>query len=387
VIDKVVLIVNNYFTYRDYNRYGIEILENKFITEVWDLSLILSKDSIIALKKPSNNTFDTKIYRFNNLSSYSDLIIQETNNPLFISTINYSYDTIKIFRDISLNGFSYACTGPYSCNTFPFKYENIKRRYSLKKITKSIINKIVALKISMKILRIKPAIYFFLAGGERSFAAGPVIWSETKTIKIHAADYDLLLKDGNIINDEKNIVYIDQYFPFHPDWKNHHISFNIEPSRYYSDLRNGFDKIEKITGLNIVIAAHPKAYYYDKGDLFGNRKIYHNQNSFNLVKNAKIVLVHNSSAISQSILLNKSMIFLTSDLFNKTADGILTNKMANFFNTKALNTNDDFDDLDSYYASLDCYNNYKESFIKQPGTIRKPFWNVVSDLIINISKN
>ena len=39
--EKIVLIVANYFTYRDYKRYGVEILEsNSFLIEIWDLSIV-----------------------------------------------------------------------------------------------------------------------------------------------------------------------------------------------------------------------------------------------------------------------------------------------------------------------------------------------------------
>ena len=133
--------------------------------------------------------------------------------------------------------------------------------------------------------------------------------------------------------------------------------------------------------MNVVIAAHPRAFYHDKNHLFGNRKIIHNSDSYDLVENANLILMHYSMAISFPVLLNKPIIFLTSNLLNSNVTGKHIHGISKYFNTTPLNMNQSFEELSFFYADIAMYEIFKNDYIKESGTKEVLFWQQVSDII------
>ena len=95
----------------------------------------------------------------------------------------------------------------------------------------------------LRFLRIKPATFFALIGGEKTSCSGPIISGETERVKIHSLNYDIFLQKNKNKIPPKNIIYIDQYIPFHPDFFNGVDKHQHDADQYYTDLRNVFDKI------------------------------------------------------------------------------------------------------------------------------------------------
>jgi hypothetical protein len=388
MIKKVVILVEQYFTNRDYERYGIEkIIENDFIVEVWDLSLFLWPKSSEIISFKQNYEHQNIVHRFKKLNIVLLNIRKETTTTFFLSTIIYSYKTFKIFREISILRLKYGCTGAYSTGIFPglVKSKNSSRiknvlRIPIKEIFNETINRILSLRLMLKFLRIKPATFFAIIGGEKTSCSGPIISEKTELVKIHSLNYDIFLKTKKK-KSRKNIVYIDQYMPFHPDFLYGVNKLDFDVDQYYKDLRNIFEKIEKKSGINVIIAAHPRAFYHDKNHLFGNRQIIHNSDSFDLVENASLILMHVSMAISFPVLLNKPIIFLTSNLLNSNIIGKNIHGISKYFNVIPLNMNMSFDELSFFYADISMYDKFKNDYIKESGTKEILFWQQVSDVI------
>ncbi len=382
--EKIVLIVANYFTYRDYKRYGVEILEsNSFLIEIWDLSIVLSPKTISEIKKTSSKAFSTEVKRYTKMSEVLKSVKAENKKTFFITTIMFNYKTIFLFKYIGKYGFEYGATGPYTFNYAPklFSSSNqlsiFNRRFS--DLFKGLINKIICSKSVMKIYGVKFAKIFFAAGGSEVFAKGPIIGNNTLLIKGPSSDYDSLSDTGNI--SQEYILFLDQYLPFHPDFKTSQHKNNLSVDQYYKELRITFSQIENLTNLKVLIAAHPKAYYHDKQYLFGERKIYHNVNSFELIKKAKSILMHYSTAISMPVLLNKPILFLSSDTFKDSFSGICTDNLAKWFETKPINMSKKITQLDSLYAKPSAYHRYKDAYLKSPSSKDEVFWQQVANFI------
>lgn len=98
-------------------------------------------------------------------------------------------------------------------------------------------------------------------------------------------------------------VFLDQYYPYHPDVK-------IDggkaptPALYFNALNCFFDRIEQELGLEVIIAAHPKAMY--RNHEFGARKLYKYRTA-ELVKASDLVIAHDSMAISFAILYRRPL--------------------------------------------------------------------------------
>ena len=84
MVEKIVIVVANYFTYRDYKRYGVEILEsNNFIVEIWDLSIVLSPKTISEIKKTSSKSFSTEVKRYTKMYEVLRSVKEEKKKDVF----------------------------------------------------------------------------------------------------------------------------------------------------------------------------------------------------------------------------------------------------------------------------------------------------------------
>ena len=70
---------------------------------------------------------------------------------------------------------------------------------------------------------------------------------------------------------------------------------------------------------------------------------YYTENTAELVKESKLVLLHASSPLSYSILFKKPTLFLTSNDLNKSWIGTRIKSFANEVNSKVININSDID--------------------------------------------
>jgi hypothetical protein len=133
-------------------------------------------------------------------------------------------------------------------------------------------------------------------------------------IRINHPDYEMYIEDNQSIINEEYIVFLDVYYPLHPDLK-YFYKFKMTSSIEYQDLMNDFfDFIENKYSKKVIIAAHPKSDY--SGDEFGGRLIIKNKTN-TLVKHALHVISHESNTLSYIVLSNKSFAFVYPDSYRK----------------------------------------------------------------------
>ena len=82
--EKVVVLVEQYFTNRDYKRYGIEkLIENNFIVEVWDLSLFLWPKASETISLTPSSEHQNIVNRYKKLNKVILNIGKETTTTFF----------------------------------------------------------------------------------------------------------------------------------------------------------------------------------------------------------------------------------------------------------------------------------------------------------------
>lgn len=161
----------------------------------------------------------------------------------------------------------------------------------------------------------------FSAGQMGVFTLGAGADLELKTstiININSFDYDLSLAERNnepLIKGQRYCVFLDEYLPFHPDFKMSGIK-TINPEKYYNSLNRFFDVIESLHNIKVIIAAHPKAENYVKVNPFNERSIYYYQTHL-LVRDSEFVLAHMSTAVGYAVIYHKPIIFLFSNDIKK----------------------------------------------------------------------
>ena len=169
-------------------------------------------------------------------------------------------------------------------------------------------------------------------------------------------------------------VFIDENVPNHYDYKISNIKSPISKRKYYEKLKLFFRKIEKIYKTKVVISLHPKSKLNKIKELKGF-KIYKGQTE-KLIKNSSFVMFHASTAISYAVILNKPILSLTCNEFNRSYFINEIKQTSKLLSTTEINI-DELDKLNfkKLKVSKLSYKKYINHFIKHPKSNEKSIEN------------
>lgn len=379
-VKKVVILVSSPFNQRDRERFGVEILQkNGFEVKVWDFTPFLNPWRWKSFIPDGKSNFE-EYYVFYTKKEAISAISELTNYCLIVCVINYSYETIFLYRAISRYRLPY-CLVLYNWISYDINsHKNISKR--LGNLTLRKLLEYLFLKIPYKLLGIKPVKIVLMLGGEFNLSRQPVD-KTTEIIKSHYFDYDIYLKEIQkpAEFDDHMAVFLDHYLPFHPDWGT---SARLDPSEYYPLLCKFFDCLDKNYGIHVVIAAHPRSAYENLPDYFNGRRIIRDKTA-ELVRRCKFVIAHHSASTSFAVLFRKPVIFVTTDKLKQIQLGEMTDFMASMFNKVPINLSGDFKvDLDrELMVDDDVYKKYETDYIKKEGAEAIPIWQTFANYLKN----
>lgn len=314
MITKVVYLGGVEFTekmksdlyYRELQSIGIDVV-------YWDLSNILFKGKLLNSSYSGVKT----------ISNYSQLReeLNRINNTsaLFITTISYKFNTIKLFYLLK----KFQCTTAFFARgKMPSLVRN--NRVYLSKILdfKSYYNYVsLLLKVRIALLakmlglvKILDIVYY---AGEKSlenfFVGYKYDLAKAKIHKLNYFDYDetIRIKNSRNLVNSKYCLFHDEYLPFHPDFEIKNET-TVKSELYFKDLNRFFTDIEEKLNIQVVIAAHPKAKNYVGNNPFNHRKLFFSKTA-ELSKYAEFSMTHASTSVSFPVIYNKPLVFITSD--------------------------------------------------------------------------
>lgn len=384
MIKKIIFFVEVTFSKRDYERFGIEIfMKNGLDVEIWDFTPFLYPEVHNTYTPPDPVKLDF-YHVFHEYEEALTKISKLDRSSFIINFIPYNLNTFKIFRLISKMKVPYG----YFAFAYPSYHIKASPRAMLKKIFIRLKNGDIKFlldylfrRIPFKFFGIAPA-RMIIASGEKYRTGSLPVSSSTEIVWAHTMDYDIYLREreDNNIRDNENryAIFLDEYFPFHPEYTYIGVNSPVSADEYYPLLCRFFELIERTHGVNIVIAAHPRSAYEKHPDYFNGRRVIRGKTSL-LVRKSEFVILHHSASLHYAILYKKPMIFVT---FNKLQKdqfaGPLINFMAGMFSKKAINL-DEVTSLDlgkELFVDEKAYDYYKNSYIKKNGTEELPFWQI-----------
>lgn len=143
--------------------------------------------------------------------------------------------------------------------------------------------------------------------------------------RINDPDYEAyitLSEDGKDSDKkEKYILYIDNYFPFHPEIKKREPKFNpnaVAPA-FYESMNNFFSMLEKKYNCSVIIAAHPSAVY-TKNPFGGRKIIFYKTNE--LVRDAFAIVMHTSNSLTYVCLNRKPVALVHNKAYREAGGGM-----------------------------------------------------------------
>ncbi len=391
MIKRIIFIVVGGFSKRDYERFGIEILwENDFTVEIWDLTSVLHPQASHLEFK--NN--DLPVNLVTEIKVREEMVgkIGSLSSTDFVVNI-LSYDFWGLITYVALSN-SKAYYGVTCANSLPVPISMSPRNYLLKRIVDVIRNFDVETmmryfnRIASKTQDIKPP-KLVLAGGQRSFTSQYPVDSSTEILYIHTLDYDIYLKERERPScDIQAAVFLDDQLTTTPELA----MFGERPcmgtEKYCSLMNRFFDFIEEKTGLEVIIALHPRANLQVVVGYYKSRKCLIGQTA-HLVHGSQMILAHCSSSINFANLFCKPIIFMTLSEIKGSMYDHLIGEMAAWHGKKPVII-DKFQDIDldnERKISVSDYEHYRSSYIKVKDSEERPFWQVVCNRLKRVFEN
>lgn len=384
MIKRIIFLTQSPFNLRDYNRFGIQLLEqNGFKVEVWDITELVYPQVVASYVPVDLFDYESRI-TFCNKQELSVKLGLLSSDDFIMNMVSYNDKSLWVFRSLSKSPAEY---GVFMANTSPASLQQKKRFiYYAKKILKDPfpnwerLVKCFFPKIPFSWFNIKPA-RLILAGGEHCLHCRYTADSHTEIVWAHSLDYDFYLREKGLLCQERPIaVFIDEYFPFHSDFIYARISSPILADTYYPMLNRFFSLIENQLNIKVVIAAHPRSDYGKHPDYFQGRTCVRGQTA-KLIKESVVVVAHHGTALNYANLFHKPVIFLTSKEFENNRQGDFVKETARWFGKipfvadsgKPIDWNSELKVDDEFY------NRYHRAYIKTENSEDLPFWQIFSN--------
>jgi len=379
---KVIFLIDTLFSQRDYNRFGIDrMLARNTQIEFWDF-LKCRRQKVNQENLAPNSSRINRI-EFN---SYSDLN-SKSKDLINSFVIDLRVEGDSVF-DKSWLQHKGALIIQVDQGLLPASVNSIKIidyiSYYARNMTHNIFYRLMKQVIKKILLNFRQIFQInpnFKYDVKISGGAASECGNVNLCIKTHSLDYNIFLDIGGESSSRGPIVFLDSGAPDHPDYELLSIQPYCSSELYYSSMNALFDRIEKDTGLRVIISAHPRFMDLEKiSRSYNGREVVINK-SAEMIRDAAIVLAHDTTSISFAILWSKPLLLVTTNQLSKNC----------FFSMKSFSSllGVDFVNSDNIPANFDWfieakkplknYSYYKKMLIKNPKTPDKNSWDIFLD--------
>lgn len=385
----IIYLVSSPLSERDFNRFGIgRWIERGFNVKVLDFTMLLKPKYLKHFDSKSLLSSFNDVVMIKSIRMMKQLLKSYDDHCIFIDLIDdFSYLEFKIRRIIKKRGtliqlrmkmFPSSDTAEISTNRYLLKFKKVLSDPAI------IIKKILI--IIRQYSQIESD-YIIVSGGSSPMDTNDI--KADSIIKVHTFDYDYVLNDktpNDKLNNYSGILFLDTYAPLHPDTDYHNGKNNIlTPDNYYHAINKGLFSLQKESGHDVVIAAHPRSDYDNLDIKYFTFPTIKNQ-TYQLVKQSSIVVANVSLSLHWAIFMYKPIILVTTDEFANSRDHteIIVHLIANILGKKVINL-DQIPDNFQWDSQLSVdkvkYNEYINNYIKNPDVTEEKVWDIVIDRI------
>ncbi len=164
-------------------------------------------------------------------------------------------------------------------------------------------------------------------------------------------------------NPQPFIVFVDDNLPYASDWSVLGIEPPVTPDIYYPAMKKLLDAAEAAWQMPVVVAGHPSGQFDGRVQQgFGARQLRYGQPA-ELVRDASLVLLHGSTAVSFAVLGAKPLVFLTTRQLRLAQYGLHVQTLARRLGQEPLNIDRQFS-LSPLAGRGDFYRRYTEDFMR-----------------------
>ncbi len=374
------LIVVSAFKFGQYDYQRFEIDEYKKYVDVeildisWFIDSALNKgtyvkkyvgDELISIK--TGYGLFKQFLKYRKMKKNHKIVFLSLVQPFNTKTLYY-FILLRIFKFTNLDLYNSGCPA------IPEKNKMINRLLKYKSQPRYLLILFYSM-VSIylyKILRLYPK-YRLVAGDKHYQLFGKPLESKGVTILLGSSnDYILYLiqmhnEKCNLNKKNRIGVLLDGVAPmFGSDAITLRKKEPFTVKAWYSSMTRFLDSVEKETGANIKVAAHPKSNHSSNPSYLGHRDVIYDQ-TVQLISSADFIIARNSASITWGILYKKPIIFVYSDQLSKD-DKFMKSiyYMSNQIGAKPINIDDmnnhsNISRLLTYDSAL--YNKYINNYL------------------------
>jgi len=377
---NIVLMVNRPLSKRDYDRYGVKELSSYFSVWVFDCSNNKQKDGSENTEIFEKHVFikDTgTLARYldkNPMTYYIDLLVGVNFTNLLIRKMLRKHDVqrVKLFiGELPIYGNSHGAIA---------KIKSAIMRGGF-------LNKLVTYVFANYVIKyFEPKVDLAVFSGEICLKRYPYLPQEI--IWAHSIDYQIYLdslESADKAEDGKSYaLFLDQNGPAHPDYAYHGNKPPVSKDCYYKALNKFFDDFEKRTGIEVIIAGHPRSSLTEGKNWPGKQFVL--RKTPKLVMDAKLVFAHYSTAISFPVLWRKPIVQLTTNEYLNSYRKDRFKAFADRLKLPVLNVDSydssilvNYQKLEIEKQQLQMYKKYELDYLKSHFTEPKNMWKIVAE--------
>lgn len=365
----------------DEKKYKLPYLMNLgYKIEIGDLTPVLEPETDKAISHDRLNYDGIKYMRFNNKAEIEEYLTHHKKD-FFLPMFNDYFDVRFIYQLFTKYKIQYGYVNnleaDFDSSILTAAYIAPSKRMDLHHLTEAFYNRVI------RKIPVRKNADFCAIGTQYSLERLPKICDcddQTKLLMVHTFDYERFCDVEPYNHDKKDYaVFIDQYLPYHPD-STVDADIHINPEIYYKEVGDILNAIEKKTGIEIIIAAHPRSDYRNKPQCFSGYLVKYGKTS-ELIKGSCFVIGHFSTAIGMAVLGNKPVIIVDNKAVSsiKSFDNICRG-YAEQLNGSLLRTAGDVDEL-SFFVDRSKYDAYEKRFMTTGENNNKSIWDVVDDFL------
>jgi hypothetical protein len=290
---------------------GIEVLENHFDVRILDCTDWLMPS---ASARRSNIPFSRENLR--RITSFSDLRdeLAGQSGGLAIDYVGqFSLRAILLFYALKSCGFRLVVL---DSGSHPIPAFLVAPRSFMQKVWGALfagdLSRQLSAQCAKLFLRILPnqSPDAALVAGD-SWKTNPRFRSAARQIPAHSFDYETFrnVQGSSNFLDGDYAVYLDENIAGHEDNAELGLAHPTTAEHFFPAFKAFLDAFEEAEGMPVVVAGYPSANY-SGDDRFGNRAVYFGKTA-ELIRNARLVFVHASTATSFVVLWRRPVVFLT----------------------------------------------------------------------------
>lgn len=375
------ILVKNPFVQRDYERMGIEELQRHFEVRILDCTAWLMPK---ALETRGHATLD--LPNRVSIRSLADLRreLKGASGGFSVDYVGqFSLKAILLFHYLKKNRIKLVVM---DSGAYPLPNEEkitvvskSKLAYALKSNYLRRVLDALCHKIFIKILPDQTPDFALVSG--TSWRAYPRFSRAKKIIPAHSFDYDryLQLKNAPPLRDFDYAVYLDENITDHEDNVELGYAYPVSAKKFLNSFNRFLDAFEGASGMPVLVAGYPTSKQESRHGMFGGRAIIYGQTA-ELIRDAKVVFAHASTAISFAVVWRRPIIFLTSDEMSQSWYQPWIAAPCNILKSALVNIDIDLPNPENVarWQGRDAagYRAYEETYIKSAGSPEVSMWDI-----------